>query len=360
MRARARRRAAARAAARCHEARLPRAGGHVHATRRCSRRPRGRRAEAGRRSPTMRETCWPCRTARSTRALVPIENSLEGGGQRDARHARARRAADVRDRRRGRCCRSALPDRAGRRGARGRDRDRHLAPAGRSAQCARFLRERLPRRGACCRGLDRRGGAQRGRGRRRAVARRSARALAAELYGCDGAARRASRTSPATQTRFVWLAPRARAPRRRRRRTARRRRRRSSSGAPATSAPGWLVRCLSRARLPRHQPDADRVAAAASGGSATTCSSSTSRAARTTRRSPRRSTACARHCEQVRVLGSYRRPPDRRRAQRRPPATVAARPAGTVPALDSRSMTHVSATTPSGVRVARRAPATRT
>ena len=155
--------------------------------------------------------------------------------------------------------------------------------------------------GARARGqLDRRGGAH-GRRARRRRAPRSAAALAAELYGCEVLCAGVE-DAAGNETRFVWLA-----------------RRDAGAGAPAATArgrrvvfwgvgaeaPGWLVALPVGVRLPRRQPDADRVAPAQAGPRAATCSSSTSRDATPRARWRRRSRRCAAQVEQLRVLGSF-------------------------------------------------------
>ena len=126
---------------------------------------------------------------------------------------------------------------------------------------------------------------------------------AAELYGCvvlrEGIEGRAG-----NETRFVWIAP-ATAP---------------APFAPAgTTPPQDLARLLRRrrgrlrvaravplgVRVPRRQPDEDRVAAAARTASASTSSSSTSRAATGDERVRAAIDGLRAHCDEVRVLGSY-------------------------------------------------------
>ena len=223
---------------------------------------------------------------------MPIENSLEGSvnATLDAL------AVDAPRRARSSARRPAGPPRLiardGVAARRGRGRSSRIRR--RSAQCARFLREQLPRRAGSAasstaeavRTVDR-------RGRRRARALGTA--LAAELYGGvvlrDGRRGRA----PATRRASSWLARRGDA---------------GPVGAGAAGAAWKTLRLLRRRRAtarragscaawrsspPRREPDADRVAARASAGSATTCSSSTSTAGATSRApSPRRSSALAR------------------------------------------------------------------
>ena len=200
---------------------------------------------------------------RVDRALVPIENSLEGSRQRDARRARVRDRGR-RDRRRGRPPGPPLPDRARARCALGGDRDRRLAPAGQRA--VRALHPHAP--------AARRGRARRARPPTRcawwpratagghARAPRSATGWRRELYGCE-VLRDGVEDAADNETRFVWLAPT----------------RRPSAAAARPRALEDVARVLGRrlggaglaralpvgVRLPRREPDEDRVAAAQAG-----------------------------------------------------------------------------------------------
>ena len=238
-----------------------------------ARRPRAGDGRARAAADDPRGGAWPSTTARSTARSCPIENSLEGGGQRDARRARAATRRTWRS--------SARPCSPIRHCLIAREAIAldaieavvsHPQPL---AQCARFLRSGC--RGAAVRAadLDRRGGAHASPS---ATSRgpRSARALAAELYGCR-VLRDGVEDEPGNATRFVWLgaAPAAR-------------RRADGAGAWKTSVvfsgagdaqPGWLVRCLSEFAFRGVNLTQDRVAPARAAARATTCSSSTARAA---------------------------------------------------------------------------------
>ena len=161
------------------------------------------------------------------------------------------------------------------------------------AQCARFLRARAaatprssppPRPPRRCARSPRAGPAGGGPGRR------SAPALAAELYGVRGAARRASRTWPATRPASCGS---------RRRGTGAGERRPVEDRARVLGRRRRLAR-LARAlpvgvRVPRRQPHAHRVAAAQGRASADYMFFARPRGrARPTRPSPARSAACAR------------------------------------------------------------------
>ena len=286
--------------------------------------------------------------ATSTAALVPIENSLEGSVNATL-DALALEARERRDRRRGRARRPPLPDRARRDRARRRSRPSSRTRR-RSAQCARFLRERAARARRSC-------AATRPPRRCATVAAADApwaalgTALAAELYG-GAVLREGVEDEPDNETRFVWLARATGDAAGARRRERRRGRRRSCSGAPATgrragSCAAW-----------RSSPSAASTSRGssrgrASGGSGTTCSSSTStgRADDPARR-PTRSPRSAAHCEEVRVLGSLSRGAEPATARRLSPrrsrplhfrrrnaawaVTTPPAPAGSAPAFEHR------------------------
>ena len=74
-----------------------------------------------------------------------------------------------------------------------------------SAQCARFIREQLPRRRGARRAQHGRGRA-RGLGQPRALGARSGAASAARIYGCV-VLREGVEDTPDNVTRFVWIAP---------------------------------------------------------------------------------------------------------------------------------------------------------
>ena len=225
--------------------RLPRARRDVQ--------PRGPARLAGRRGAASRcrcrrstTRCWPCRSGAVERALVPIENSLEGSVNATL-DALAFEADDVVDRRRARPPGPPLPDRA--RAARARAIRTRASRTRRPAGSARASsRTRLPRGARSSpRRLDRRRrprSSPRATPAGRGAAAASATALAAELYGCEVLARRASRTPPATR-------PASSGSRRARRAGARRRRRGAGRpslvfwGAGSVRARAGSSRCLS-------------------------------------------------------------------------------------------------------------------
>ena len=115
-------------------------------------------------------------------------------------------------------------------------------------QCTRFLRSELRARAGAAGELDGGGGADGGRRARAAGRRRSARVLAAQIYG-GTVIREGVQDRDDNETRFVWLARRAASAARAAAAAceparAARGRPRSCSGARAPSTPGWLVRCL--------------------------------------------------------------------------------------------------------------------
>ena len=170
-----------------------------------------------------------------------------------------------------------------------RDRGGHLASPAAGAVRALPARRAAARRRARGR-LDRRGRAHR-RASRTSRGPRSARSGAAERYGCR-VLREEVDDEPGNATRFVWLGAAGSEPRRVRRRgrvedvgRLRRRRRR----------PARLARALPvGVRLPRGEPDQDRVAPAARAPRATTSSTSTWRAGPASRRWPTRCRRCTR------------------------------------------------------------------
>ena len=166
-----------------------------------------------------------CRTARVERAVVPIENSLEGsvGATLDAL-AEEPDVAIV-----GEVVLAGAPCLIAREPIELDAIERVVSHPQALAQCARFLRGDLPGADVVSRGVDRRGGARSSPPTAAPWAAIGTR-RAAELYGAT-VLPTASRTSPAT--RRASSGSRAAAPRP----TPRGRRRpRSSSGAPATTA----------------------------------------------------------------------------------------------------------------------------
>ena len=305
------------------------------------------RRRAARRSAlaTLYDTVMAVQEGAVDAALVPIENSLEGSVDvtldtlaTDAAGVAivGETVAEIRN-----CLIAAAPDRAR------RDRDRLLPPAGQRA--VRALPAHAPaRRQGDLDQLDRRGRPQRHRaaGRPTRRARQPPRRL--PLRRRDPAR---GRRRPRRQPDALRLA------RPRRRRASASARCVAGTGAAKTSivfwgagdaAPGWLVQLPRRARRPRHQPDPDRVAPAAH----------RARPLHVLRRLRGRHAAeptvaaaidgLRARCQEVRVLGSYRRQPDGS-------ATIKV-----ARSLDSRLQDgkHRNPAT-SEVRVARRAPATR-
>ena len=199
-----------------------------------ARRRRGRARPVPDRS-TRRS--WRSRAARSTAALVPIENSLEGGvnATLDALALETREVEIVGETvlaiRNCLIARDAL------------ELDAiqtvvsHPQPLG---QCARFLREQLPRRDRPRDHVDRR---RRPRGRRADAPWARARPASGRRAARRRVLREGVEDEPDNATRFVWLARDGDAPARGAR-----------EGAWKTSvvfagagdgSPGWLVRCLS-------------------------------------------------------------------------------------------------------------------
>ena len=264
--------------------------------------PRSRRTPSSCRSRRCTRSSSRWRTGRVDRALVPIENSLEGSvnealdalvhdahgvrivGERvlPVRYCLIARPGvalqDVRGR--------ALPS-AGARAVRGLAARHAARPQrfGPRTSTAEAVREVAATDDAW---------AALGTPLRRRALRRASRS------------RRTSRTSAANATRFVWLA-----------------REGDTLGDGDGSAdwktsvvfsgdgdgsPGWLVRCLVGVRLPRGEPHADRVAPGAPAPRPLRLPARPRRAARTSRgRPPTRSPALSAHCEELRVLGSYPR-----------------------------------------------------
>ena len=200
------------------------------------------------------------------RALVPIENSLEGSVNATL-DALAMETEDVAIARRGRPPDPPLPDRADRARSCG-DRGRRLPPAGH-----RPVRALHPRAG-CPQAQVLAGSSTADAVRMVAEHDGPWAALgtraAAERYGCRGAARRrrgrarttrpASSGWPASESAPGGLAGHDR--------PAGRGRRRSCSGASAPKRPGWLVALPVGVRLARGQPDPDRVASPQAGARA--------------------------------------------------------------------------------------------
>ena len=122
---------------------------------------------------------------------------------------------------------------------------------------------------------------------------------AAELYGC-AVLESGVEDPPGSETRFVWIAPRGAGPGGGRRVEDR------ADVLGAGRRPPGLARALpGRVRRPRRQPHPHRVAAAPRGPRLVHVLRRSRRPRRTTRRSPRRSRRCAPHAEGVRVLGSF-------------------------------------------------------
>ena len=274
------------------------------ARRRCAARPPARDAELVPFASIHEAVIAAVQRGDVDRALVPIENSLEGGGQRDARRARrgtrrdvvivGERVLAIRN-----CliAREALALEA--------DRGASSRIPQPLAQCARFLRDELPRRRGARGRLDRRGGARPSPRRDEPWAALGPRG-AAERYGCARAARGASTTSPATRRASSGSARAGSAAGRRPTAPAPWKTSVVFAGA-GDAQPGWLVRCLSefafrgvnltriesrpqRGRLGHYIFHVDLEGAG--------------RRAAGRRRDRRRSSA---HCEDVRLLGTYPR-----------------------------------------------------
>ena len=213
--------------------RLPRSRGHLLA--RGARRPARRPTRSSSVSlPTVHDTVMAVHDGRVDRAFVPIENSLEGSVNATL-DALALETDGVADRRRARPPRAPVPDRP--RGASTLDAIATvLSHPQANAQCARFLRTRLPA-GQRGRGqLDRGGGAHGRRARRpHRGARHAPRRRALRLRTSCA---RASRTRPATRRASSWLAPERPTPGGRRPCEDHR----SCSGASGAERPaGWLA-----------------------------------------------------------------------------------------------------------------------
>ena len=258
--------------------------GHLHRGGAAGLGPDGRRG--GALPHRLRDRHGRAGAAQVDRAVVPIENSLEGGvgATLDALAGEADRRAD---RGRGRAPDPPLPDRRAPARA-GRGRAGALAPPGHRA--VRALPARAPAGRRAVAAASTAEAVRDGAPRRTSRGRRSGRACRPSST--------AARCSPSgvedrpdNLTRFVWLAP------------ARRR------GASTPDGPRQdLGRLLGlqrrvarvrssracRVRRPRHQPHPDRVATAPRARSATTCSSPTSRASSDDAAgAPRRSRRCA-------------------------------------------------------------------
>ena len=160
--------------------------------------------------PSVDDAVMAVHEGRVERALVPIENSLEGAVNATL-DTLAFETEDVADRRRARAPDPPLPDRA-RPGRARSDRGGDVAPAGRAASAPTFLRTRLP--GAAV--VDAASTAD----AVRIVAEREGgepwaalgSRAAAELYGCAALASGVE-DPPGPQTRFVWIAREAPDPR---------------------------------------------------------------------------------------------------------------------------------------------------
>ncbi len=201
---------------------------------------------------TLLETVMAVQQGETDRAVVPIENSLEGGvaATLDALAGPAdgvRIVAEV--------VHQIHHNLIARPGTALGDVRKVLSIPHATGQCVRFLDASLP-------GAERLAVASTAEAVR--VVSRSdepwaalGSALAAELYGCEVLAADVEDRDD-NQTRFVWLAPAADAEP-------------PTAGAATTSivfwgfndeSPGALVSVLGRALQPRHQPDPDRVAPA--------------------------------------------------------------------------------------------------
>ena len=234
------------------------------------------------------------------RALVPIENSLEGSVERDARRARVR-GHGRRDRRRGRPSGAPLPDRRASRLELAERPHGRLAPAGERPVRALPARA-LPRRARSCPPPRPPSGARGRRGGERRRPRRSAprsRPSSTAARSCATA----SRTSPATRPASSG-SPASATPRRRRA-TAPQDRARVLGRRLA--APGWLVRCLSEFAV--RGVNLTRIESGRSGAaSASTCSSLDLEGSSTTQRSPTAVEDCVRTPMSCVSSGRFRRP----------------------------------------------------
>ena len=192
------------------------------------------------------------------RPIVPIENALEGSVARHARHARARGRATCASRQRWSTRSITASSRASELSL--SQVERVVSHPQATAQCARFLREHLPRRGARERALHRGRRACPCARRRTTRPSRSVRGLAAELYDCHVVAD--ERRGPPRQRHALRAGWRAA----------------DAVGEPGADAktsivfwgggdqsPGWLVDVLSELSEPRRQPHAHRVASAQNG-----------------------------------------------------------------------------------------------
>ena len=189
--------------------------------------------------PTIHATVMAVQEGDVDRALVPIENAIEGAvdATLDALAVDTRDVAIVGESvLRIRNCLIARED---------------VAPADVTlvvshpqplAQCARYLRARARPRRRAGGDVERRGGADRGR-EPTSRGRPSAPAPPPRLYGCRVLAEGVD-DDPDNATRFVWLARSARGVRRAARPTRAWRTSLVFAGA-GDSQPGWLVRCLS-------------------------------------------------------------------------------------------------------------------
>ena len=170
------------------------------------------------------------------------------------------------------------------------------------AQCARFLRDELPRRRACARPPRPPRPCARSREADEPWAALGPRG-AAERYGCR-VLREEVDDEPGNATRFVWLgaagsdaasSPTARA----------RGRPRWSSPAPGDAQPGWLVRCLSEFAFRGVNLTQDRVAPAARAPRALPLPRRHGGPRRRAVGGRRGAARCDAHCEEVRLLGTY-------------------------------------------------------
>ena len=269
--------------------RLSRSRGDVHA--RGAARPPGCAAPARPcRCATIYDAVMAVHDGAVERALVPIENSLEGSvsATLDVLAIETRGCPDHRG---DRPADPAVPDRAARSSSCDEIETVVSHPQA-NGQCARFIRTRLTGSRGDLGVVDGGRGEDRRRARRRPWAALGNR-VAAELYGCE-VLRAGVRGRPGQRDPFRL----ARTPQTRRRGSrdgrdaARARgRRRSCSGASARR-PRLAGRVPLGVRLPRRQPDADRVASAQAGPRAIHVLRRPRGPRRRGERRSRRSTAC--------------------------------------------------------------------
>ena len=204
--------------------------------------------------PTIREVVLALADGEVEHAVVPMENSTRGFGQRGDRHAAARRAGRARS-----SARRCWPCTTRSSAARARTPRRPSSSSRtrrRSRSARRFLRTTLPARAA--EHATSTAEAVRSRAQRRRARARSATPLAAELYGGRCAARQ--RRGRLVEHDALRLAG---ARRWRRRGDRRRRAGAAGEGGWKTSVvfsgdgdgtPGWLVSCLAEFAVARREP----------------------------------------------------------------------------------------------------------